>query len=206
MKASPRLDDVFLDLENRLTSRIDTLSIKLNSERSVEEIEGEVVTLNELVNLFVQQDRRLEKLLDLTTPTEEFRQIVEQLSGSSRTVAEERESLKQLHSVSHQLIERSVQLFTKAHRLIDHSKNVTSRYAPEVCGFCSGFGCSEDSICQACKGSRTILVHQPALKCPRCMGTGRSDRAEPSVRCYRFCTVCGGSGWALRQPDRRKRE
>ena len=33
----------------------------------------------------------------------------------------------------------------------------------------------------ACNGRRTVLVHQPPIKCPRCVGTGRSgsrDRAE----------------------------
>ena len=206
MKASPQVYEVLTSLEDRLQVSLLLLQNKLSGQRATEEIEAEVTTLHELVDDFSQLDRRLEKLLDPATPTAEIRQIVEQLPDPAKRVAENLNELTHVHSVSHQLIARSVSLVTRAQRLIDQSKNQSSRYALEVCGFCEGFGRTEDSSCPACKGKRSVLVHQPGIKCPRCKGTGRPDSSEPSVRCYRMCTVCLGSGWALNQVTREQQQ
>jgi len=80
-------------------------------------------------------------------------------------------------------------------------------YWPEPCGNCRGKGKLELSFdhlpeparqfamkhpmephCPVCAGKAFVLVLQPAQKCRRCDGTGRSNVA------YR-CSFCQGTGW-----------
>ena len=205
MKAVTQIDEASLSLEERLNAHICILQTKLSSAHPPEEIQKELTILDDLLINLSDRDRWLEKLLDFTTPNVEARQIVEHLPEPTKRVVEDRQELQRLHSVSHELIERSVRLVITAQRLVDRTRSLASRYAREVCGSCTGFGRIQDSTCPACKGERSILVHQPARRCPRCKGNGRADESEPSVRCYGVCTVCIGSGWALRLPDREDR-
>lgn len=203
MIAIMRVDEGSLSLEERLELHAGRLVSKLATQPSTEEIEIEVSTLNELVNEFKKRDELLERLLDRTTPDSEVRQIVEDLPEPSRSVVDDRNELNRLHSESHHLIEHSVLLITGAKRLVDQAKYQTSRYALEVCGFCSGFGGNKDGPCAACCGNRCVLVHQPSIKCPRCKGTGKQDGSDPSLKYFKLCTVCRGLGWAFGTANRR---
>ena len=202
MKASPQVYEALTSLEDPLEVHLCILESKLSGQLTPEEIEAEIIPILGSVDDMSQLDGLLEKLLDPTTTIAKLQEVADRLPDSTRRVTENRGDLKRLHSISHQLIERSVLLLTKAQRLIDRSKNKTSKFALEICGFCDGFGLIEDSACPACKGERIILVYQPGIKCPRCKGTGKPDASEPSVRCYALCTVCCGSGWALNRVNR----
>lgn len=62
---------------------------------------------------------------------------------------------------------------------------------PETCAWCSGRGNeSSDEKCSACRGVGSVLVPQPALKCPACHCTGRDDS-------YQRCQACKGTGWVM---------
>jgi len=72
-----------------------------------------------------------------------------------------------------------------------------TQYAPELCGYCGGSGFKETGICAACNGQRVVLVHQPSLACPRCMGTGRATDRERAYYYSRLCIICHGTGWVM---------
>lgn len=66
-------------------------------------------------------------------------------------------------------------------------------YSTKPCASCAGTGFRIDINCEACAGHGVVLVYPPAIKCPRCEGTGGPTPGYA----YRFCIVCRGSGWAL---------
>jgi len=68
-------------------------------------------------------------------------------------------------------------------------------YAPEACAACAGIGHNGTAQCRACAGRGLALVHQPALKCPRCAGTGEVTPGFEYL--YPHCIVCRGLGWAM---------
>ena len=64
-------------------------------------------------------------------------------------------------------------------------------FTPENCASCNGLGTGQDQrLCQPCRGKGRILVIQPAISCPWCVGTGKpeSNRVD-------YCVVCLGTGW-----------
>ncbi len=68
------------------------------------------------------------------------------------------------------------------------------QYAPETCAWCEGTGKygQYHDICLVCNGQGSVLVAQPAHKCPHCEGTGTQMSGEYQDR----CKICGGSGWS----------
>lgn len=63
--------------------------------------------------------------------------------------------------------------------------------APETCAWCSGRGKeSGDRKCPVCRGVGSVLVSQPARKCPACHCTGRD---ESQLKCQ----ACEGTGWEM---------
>ena len=66
--------------------------------------------------------------------------------------------------------------------------------APMSCVSCAGTGYRNSLRCQACGGGGSVLVYQPAIKCPRCRGTGE---ATPGFNQYPLCIICRGVGWAM---------
>ena len=75
-----------------------------------------------------------------------------------------------------------------------------SKYQSEVCGLCQGKGTHPKHPCPACDGKGCVLVHQPALHCPRCGGNGRAKAAEESFYYTPLCIVCQGTGWVMTLP------
>jgi DnaJ-class molecular chaperone len=68
------------------------------------------------------------------------------------------------------------------------------QYAPETCAWCEGngkFGEYHD-VCLVCNGQGSVLVAQPAHKCPQCDGSGSVYLDEFRDR----CKTCGGTGWS----------
>jgi DnaJ-class molecular chaperone len=76
------------------------------------------------------------------------------------------------------------------------------QYAPETCAWCEGtgrYGAYGDA-CLVCGGQGSLLVAQPARKCPWCQGKGSVEAGEFLDR----CKLCSGSGWShvLKQTSR----
>jgi DnaJ-class molecular chaperone len=69
------------------------------------------------------------------------------------------------------------------------------QYAPETCAWCEGSGKfgSYGDLCLVCGGQGSLLVAQPARKCPHCGGSGA---ATPNSDFSDRCKICNGSGWA----------
>lgn len=72
-------------------------------------------------------------------------------------------------------------------------------YATEICAWCQGAGVTgtAQDDCIACHALGSVLVAQPARKCPHCQGTGRQAAS--------VCRICNRTGWVhvLEQPQRR---
>jgi DnaJ-class molecular chaperone len=68
------------------------------------------------------------------------------------------------------------------------------QYAPENCSWCDGSGKYGEyqDICLVCNGQGSVLVAQPAHKCPQCDGSGAVYSGEFRDR----CKTCGGTGWS----------
>ena len=118
--------------------------------------------------------------------------------------ADRQEESKRIHLRSQEVLKRSYQLVGLIRRQIDREAHRNSGYLLEVCGFCDGVGGTAKERCPARKGNGTVLVHQPALKCPRCNGSGKPEK----MRLYfsDVCTVCRGSGWVLTVDNRHAEE
>ena len=68
------------------------------------------------------------------------------------------------------------------------------QYAPEECAWCQGSGKfgNYDDLCLVCGGLGSVLVAQPARKCPHCEGKGAVLVNEFEDR----CKICSGAGWS----------
>jgi DnaJ-class molecular chaperone len=77
--------------------------------------------------------------------------------------------------------------------------NVGQQHAPyslEECRRCDGRGqVPESGTCQACRGNGSVMVHQPAISCPRCGGSGAAQPGDGLAYDSSLCTVCLGTGW-----------
>jgi DnaJ-class molecular chaperone len=68
------------------------------------------------------------------------------------------------------------------------------QYAPETCAWCAGAGKYGDfnDACLVCTGQGSLMVAQPARRCPRCNGSGVDESSEYHDR----CRTCNGAGWS----------
>jgi len=200
MSARSKRDEGPASLEDRLSGQVRLLLNLLADDTTSQEIEAELKKLNEMVTDFNEQDHFLAKLLDPLTRRTELWQTIRQLPDPVRANESENE-LNRIYKRSHELIKQSVQLMAEAQRLAEASRDLGSRYAKEICGFCEGFGGTREQPCSVCKGRRAVRVYQPARKCPRCEGTGHAKGFDRSHLTEARCVVCLGSGWAFSRQD-----
>src|SRR5262249_28050510 len=154
---------------------------------SVEVLEAELSELGDLVDRYRHSDELLERLLDPETTVVRREEILESLKAQRLLLTRNRMEAERLRARSQQLLRRSVQLIGKAGRQIYQMQNDNSTHAPELCGYCEGFGTRAGIQCPACDGKRTILVQQPAIKCPRCKGDGKVHSDSGPFYYHDFC-------------------
>jgi hypothetical protein len=187
---SSALDDL---LESRLLQLLSRIG-----QASPEEIETELTSLTAIIDSYARNDELLEGLLDPRTTDDDRSQMRKALGEHRRLLEQGRVELQRLHEKSQALLVRSVQLLRAGSRQVYQKKDASgSRYAPEICAYCKGIGRSNRKACPACLGARLVLVHQPALKCPRCNGSGRPDDHDRIEYYQDFCVICRGKGWAM---------
>jgi hypothetical protein len=165
----------------------------------IAEIESELHSLSKLVNAYRLNDELLENLLNPTTTFSQCEEIRETLHLQHLRLAENRAELLRLHEKSHSILEHSAQLLAKIDRQVYQFEHKNSEYAPEICANCGGIGSVNCNKCLSCDGRRTLLVHQPPIKCPRCYGTGRSGARDRFDFSQHLCIICRGKGWVLVQ-------
>lgn len=179
--------------DDLVETHIRSLAEKLYLHHPLQEIEAEVTALNNLVHAFKHKDELLEKLLEGNATGRERRRIQETLKAMYTMVTDDAEELERLHATSHQLLERAIYLIGRAQLQINEQAHKNSGYSLELCGLCKGLGGSANKPCRPCKGRGTVLVVQPARKCPRCdVGAGLANE---------LCVVCRGSGWVMPASD-----
>ena len=67
-------------------------------------------------------------------------------------------------------------------------------FSRQDCATCSGLRVSPDQRpCLVCSGNGSVLVLEPATRCPRCCATGRPKSGEFWSSDY--CLICLGTGW-----------
>jgi len=186
---SSALDDL---LESRLLQLLSRIG-----QASTEDIEAELTSLSALMDSYARNDEVLEGLLDPRTTKDDRSRLCEALGEHRRQIKHGRVELERLRERSQAVLARSVELLRKGSRLHYQKSIGGSSYAPEICGFCRGIGRSNRKDCPACRGERLVLVHQPALKCPRCDGSGRPDAHDRVEFHEDFCVICRGRGWAM---------
>ena len=64
------------------------------------------------------------------------------------------------------------------------------QFAPEICAWCEGSGKYTGQLCHVCRGQGSVMVAQPAKKCPHCRGSGTAENQIDR------CGICDGSGWS----------
>jgi len=179
-------------LESRLfglLERVGTLPI--------EEVKSELDSLVKLVNAYRLNVDLLETLLNPTTTVARRLETLEKLRFQRMKVAENHAELQRLHEKSESILEHSAQLLAKIDRQVYEQTHKNRDYAPEICANCSGVGKIAGKPCVACDSRRTVLVHQPPIKCPRCVGTGRSGSRDRTEFSTDLCIICRGNGWVL---------
>ena len=199
MHESPQIVDISEGLDELLEAHVRNLSEKFSRPYAIEEVEEELSALNDLVYTYKRRDELLEKLLDTSTAEEKRKQIRAALQAQRVKVAENRAELQRVHARSHELLQRSALLVIKVQSQISKLAHKYTGYAVEPCGLCKGLGGGREEPCVACNGKGSVLVHQPAIKCPRCGGHGDGTPATKHSLMYssNVCVVCRGTGWAL---------
>jgi hypothetical protein len=147
-------------LDELIEDHLRVLFGKLAGPHTLDDIDAELATLNDLVYSFKRKDELLEKLIDETTPDEKRSQIRKTLLANRIKVAENKSELEQLHAKSHQLLERSMLLIIKAQWQIHKEAFKKSGYELETCNNCEGAGRDVKGRCPHCKGSGNILKRQ----------------------------------------------
>ena len=154
-------------------------------------------SLHAIIDEYKRGDELLESLASPLTTSDQRAAIIQQLEEQRLRVATNRAEAARLHAQSQTVLEHSARLLAKIERRMYERTHKASSYAPEICGWCRGVGGGDNAPCVACNGKRTVLVHQPPVKCPRCLGSGKpiyQDRIQFSLS---LCLVCRGNGWAL---------
>jgi hypothetical protein len=195
MKAAPHIPDL-AGLDEVLEQGLRELLERLGS-LPIEDLEIELTTLSKLVEDYKRRDELLEGLLAPGTTEARRSEILEPFNTDRVQVTRSRAEIMRLHDRSHGLIQTSIRLLLDAQRKVYRQSNKSSEYAPEICGYCNGFGGTSSHPCLACDGRRTILVHQPPIPCPRCNGNGKPIAADRVMFFQEVCVVCRGKGWAL---------
>jgi len=190
-------------LDELVESRLRELIIRV-SEGSAQDIEHELTSLAALIDAYNRKDELLEKLLDPVTTADDRQQIKESLKSQRVLIARNRAELERLHTKSRNLLERSIQLLLEANKQA-YKRSNGPEYSPERCGYCEGFGRKNRTECPACHGERLVLVHQPALACRSCNGTGKADPHDRVKFARDLCIVCRGKGWAFTRRNRATR-
>jgi hypothetical protein len=183
--------------EELLEARLKQLLAKVGNA-AIEDVEKDLLYLHSLINRYRRIDELLENLITPTIESDErpSKRFLEELREQHIRVAENRVEAERLHAKSHRILEHSAHLLAQIDRQIFERTHKGSEYAPELCALCRGIGGRANAPCIACKGRRTVLVHQPALSCPRCNGTGKPNEHDRIQFSSNFCLVCRGRGWS----------
>jgi len=147
-------------LDELIEHHLQILLEKLARPHTLNDIETDLATLNDLIYSFKRKDDLLEKLIDSATPEQKRHQILATLKANRIKVAENNLELEQLHAKSHQLLERSMLLIMKAQWQIQNEAHKNSGYKLENCNGCDGAGHNDKGRCPVCKGTGNVLKHQ----------------------------------------------
>ena len=200
MIKSPHTSEDINALYELVESHTRSLFQILERPHTIEEVEQEVETLNDLIYSFTRTNELLEKLLDNSTSDSKRAQVLKTLKAARMELAEKREYWIQLREKSNGLIKRTAALIAKAQMHIDKEAHRHSGYTLEVCGLCKGLAGDVDN-CSVCNSRGTVLVHQPAAKCARCSGNGRTSSKDKAIHYSSLCVVCEGTGWVRAEND-----
>jgi predicted nucleic acid-binding Zn ribbon protein len=200
MSPTPSVDEVSDSLEELIEEHLKRINEKLGQPHSLAEIADSVSQLNDLLASYKKRSELLNSLVDVKTPISKKESIRRMLEAQHVRVAANHEECMRLALRSQQIIARSTQLVVRIRRQVDLEAHRNSGYLLETCGLCEGVGGTTDQLCPACKGKGNVLVHQPALQCPRCSGSGKPEKTRAYLS--NVCTVCRGSGWVMTVDDR----
>ena len=189
------VDEVSDSLGELIEEHIKRITERLDRDHSLTDIADSVARLNDLLSTYKQRAELFDHLADLSTPEREKKQIRAALRAQRVTVTMNRIDFLRLVARSHDLIERSAHLITTIQRRVDQEAHKHSGYQLEECGFCEGVGGTTLHPCPACKGKGTVLVHQPAIQCARCNGSGKPEAHTSYLS--NLCEVCRGFGWVM---------
>jgi DnaJ-class molecular chaperone len=201
-KNSP-INEVPDGLEELIDEHLRRITNRLRQVHSVEDVSKEVAALNDLLNSYKQRSELFDSLADVKTPEAKRQQIREMLKAQRVRVAANRQACKRTVERSHQILRRSARLLSRVQRHVDRETHRGSIYRLEVCRYCDGIGGTPDNQCPGCTGKGSVLVHQPAIKCPRCLGSGKP---ETKLEYLNVCAVCRGCGWVMTISDRDREE
>lgn len=173
-----------LGLDEPVESRLHELITSLSAGGSAQDIEPELTSLAKLIDEYNRKDQLLENLLDHVTTTAGQQQIRDALKPLERKRVEP----EGLHSNARDPLQRAIQSLLKAKKQIYELRN-GAEYSLELCGYCKGFAHRNLLMCPACAGQRFVVVHQPAIVCPRCKGNGEADADDRAAFDRELCMV-----------------
>ena len=182
--------------EDLLESRLTELLSKVG-HCAVEELQAELHSLHSLIDQYKRDNELLESLASPIITSDQRAELRQQLQEQRLRVAANRAEAERLHAQSQRVLEHSAVLLAKIERRVYERTHRGTSYAPELCGLCRGIGGDANDPCPACKGRRTVLAHQPPVKCPHCTGTGKPTDHDRIQFALGVCLVCRGRGWAL---------
>jgi hypothetical protein len=167
----------------------------LGRPHTIDELAAEIAVLADLMHSFKRMDNMIEQLLDGGLSKDKRCEIQAALEAQHVKVAVDHEEMVRLHEKSRMIIERSSAVLAKAQLQVNKEAHNYSGYALEICGLCQGLGDGSVAPCPACKGRGSVPVRQPAVRCSRCGGNGKTSSRDKAIHFSALCVTCNGTGW-----------
>ena len=196
MDAEYQLSEDAYALEELVEKHVINLLEILGRPHTIDELGAEITLLSDLVHSFERRDHLIEQLLDSALTERKRSQLRETLEAQHVKVMEDNEEAIRLHRKSQLLIEKSAAILTRAQRQINKEAHNHTGYALEICGLCKSLSSRSNEPCAGCKGKGTVLVRQPAVKCSRCSGNGKTPSTDKAIYYSSVCVACSGTGWS----------
>jgi hypothetical protein len=187
-KAEDKNDVLFDMIEESMKG----LTERLAGQCTPSELRAETESLSSLLETLSLRAEFISKLFDKSTSA----RLRDSLRSSVISMQIEPQLTRpEMLSTSNDLIKRGASLIALAQEKINKEAHRETGYSLKTCGLCNGSSGVPEGSCVVCKGRGSLVMHEPALECPRCEGAGLARANGVAAHYISLCAQCNGTGW-----------